>query len=276
MEKLIQSLCLEEKSQIWEQWVEEEEEAGHVMPHPDRGWDLSLTHQIPTHSFSVLGRTSPFTSSERKEAVWCKRDFIAMSTTVWAPAFSKRCLHWTWEVSHQPGQTAHTTSFTTRPLFVLVSLQQGAEMPCPAAVFLRWRVQVKLSLPQAPQRGDGEEEVAAGQRAQGAASHPHCLPMWKGVSQIGHSLKLYTAEFRKPLLTRTMAKGKKKTNKTGFYRALWVGTTTRDEDKAQVKHYLPDTHPDPQRTTLCLGQQLCHPFCTLLQKTKWGKTQLKY
>lgn len=53
MDKLIQSLCLEEKTQTWEQQVEEEE-AGHIMPHPVRHWDLSwqsMTHQIPTHSF---------------------------------------------------------------------------------------------------------------------------------------------------------------------------------------------------------------------------------
>lgn len=53
MDNLIQSLCLEKKPQTWEQQVELEE-AGHVMPHLDRHWDLSLqsmTLQIPTHSF---------------------------------------------------------------------------------------------------------------------------------------------------------------------------------------------------------------------------------
>lgn len=42
-----------EKPLTWEQQVEEEE-AGHVMPHPDRRQDLSLqsmTHQIPAHGF---------------------------------------------------------------------------------------------------------------------------------------------------------------------------------------------------------------------------------
>lgn len=32
--------------------------------------------------------------------------------------------------------------------FFLVLTQQGAEMPCPAAVFHGWQVQVKLSLPR--------------------------------------------------------------------------------------------------------------------------------
>lgn len=120
----------------------------------------------------VLGRTSPFTSSERKDAVRCKHDFIAVSTAVWAPAFSKRCLHWTWEVSHQLGQTAHTTSFTTRPLFVLVSIQQGAEMPCPVAVFLSRQVQVKLSLPLL----DPRERAWGGGGGCRAESTRSCLP----------------------------------------------------------------------------------------------------
>lgn len=96
-------------------------------------------------------------------------------------------------------------------------------------------------LSYAPWRGDGEEGVTAGQRAQGAASHPRCLPTWKGVSQIGHSLKLYIAEFRKPPLTRTIANGKKKKQHSRFLLSLLGRHNHQDEDKAQVKRYLSDT-----------------------------------
>lgn len=53
-----------------------------------------------------------------------------------------------------------------------------------------------------------------------------------------------------------------------------MGTITGPEHEAQVKHYLPDTHPAPQRAAgyrLPLCQQLCNPFCTSLQKPRGGK-----
>lgn len=132
-----------------------------------------------------------------------------------------------------------------------------------------------------PLRGEKEERAAVVQRAWGTPSHLCYLPVWKGVLQIGHSLKVYTAEFRKPPLNRTMEKGrkkggggKKKKKKKGFYWAFWVGTTRGPEHKAQVKHYLSDTHPDPQSMTgyhLPLCPQLCNPFCASLRKPKGGK-----
>lgn len=60
---------MEEESQTWGQHVEEEEEAGHVMSHPDRGWDLSLqsmTRQIPTHSFFGAGTHLTFHKQRKK------------------------------------------------------------------------------------------------------------------------------------------------------------------------------------------------------------------
>lgn len=65
-----------------------------------------------------------------------------------------------------------------------------------------------LCLGRVPSRGDGEEmRAAAVQRAGGAPSRPRYLPMREGASQIGHSLKVYIAEFRKPPLSRTTVRG---------------------------------------------------------------------
>lgn len=56
-----------------------------------------------------------------------------------------------------------------------------------------------------------------------------------------------------------------KNQQSRFLLSLLGGHNHQDEDKAQVKRYLPDTHPAPQRATNCpLLDKACANSSTIL------------
>jgi len=91
-----------------------------------------------------------------------------------------------------------------------------------------------------PVREDMEEKEVAARKALGAL-YQCCLPIRKGVLQIGHSLKVYIAEFRKPPLSRTTVK-----KKQSILLSLLGGHKHQAESKAYIRHYLSDTYLAPQ------------------------------
>lgn len=203
---------MEKKPQTWEQQVEEEE-AGHVMSHPDRCWDLSLqsmTHQIPSHSCFGAWTHLTFHKQWKKGRCTVQTRFYRCVNSSVGPSIQQEmfALDLRSFSSARADSTHHQFHHKAPVCFGVDTARcRNAMSSCcisqPASSGQALAASVRS-------QGEGMGRRGWLQGREHKELPPiHSLPMWKGVSQIGHSLKLYMAEFRKPSLTRTIAKGGK-------------------------------------------------------------------